>query len=510
MATEWNLLSLTYGLLLSFAILFCIYMYRTMSILRMLGVSGPTPLPFVGNLLTYRKGQRAAFAEWRRKYGRVYRIFEGLNPKLVVSDRDMVKQILVEDSTSFPFRKPLPIPTGLPSEGLTNASSISDHRRRRGVLTPAFSPEKLKMMVPLINRCADHLMETLEKMSREGTPFDAKRVFGCFSMDVIASTAFGIDVNSHKHPQDPFVQNAKKVDITEITALPPSVIIAGILSTFLPKYVLHKLGFAIFPADSVSFFRGVLKDIISKRTKLPPDQRRVDLLELMTRSNEDNIHNQDDVSKIRGLSQDEIITQTVAFFVAGYSSSSGLLANVALYLTKNPDVMDKLQHEMASVVKKTGEIQHEDIQRLEYMDMVLMETLRMVQFIRIPRLCIKDTTMKWITVPAGTEVVIYTGDLHMDPGYWKDPMTFNPERFSKEERAKQDPCTFLAFGAGPHKCIGMRLALMASKIALARLLQKYRFVPCPQTPGRDDFSLFDYDIWVKLKQLDDRNRSTAL
>eukprot|EP00058_Branchiostoma_floridae_P026508 XP_002611999.1 hypothetical protein BRAFLDRAFT_86958 [Branchiostoma floridae] len=349
---EWNLLSLTYGLLLLFIILFCIYVYRTMSVLRRLGVSGPSPLPFVGNFLTYRKGQRAAFAEWCQKYGRVYRIFEGLNPKLVVSDLEMVKQILVMDSTSFPFRKPFPLPIGLPAHGLTFAPFIPDHQRVRGVLTPAFSPEKIKMMVPLINKCANHLMENLEKMCSEGTTFDVKRVFGCFSMDVIASTAFGVDVNSHKNPQDAFVENARKIDITTFTALPPYLVIGGILSYFLPKYVLQKLGFAIFPADVVSFFRGVFDDIVDERSKQPPDQRRVDLLELMTRSNEDKIHKhlKDDEGErgVAGLSPDEMFSQVVAVFTAGYSNSSGLLANTALYLTKNPDVMDKLQREVAS------------------------------------------------------------------------------------------------------------------------------------------------------------------
>ncbi|XP_035690045.1 cytochrome P450 3A6-like [Branchiostoma floridae] len=269
-------------------------------------------------------------------------------------------------------------------------------------------------------------MENLEKMCSEGTTFDVKRVFGCFSMDVIASTAFGVDVNSHKNPQDAFVENARKIDITTFTALPPYLVIGGlspdemfsqvvavftagysnssgllantalyltknpdvmdklqrILSYFLPKYVLQKLGFAIFPADVVSFFRGVFDDIVDERSKQPPDQRRVDLLELMTRSNEDKIHKhlKDDEGERGGLSPDEMFSQVVAVFTAGYSNSSGLLANTALYLTKNPDVMDKLQH----------------------------------------------TTMKWITVPAGTEVVVDTGHLHMDHGYWEDPMTFNP------------------------------------------------------------------------------------
>ena len=37
------------------------------------------------------------------------------------------------------------------------------------------------------------------------------RVFGAYSMDVITSTSFGVNIDSLGNPQDPFVENAKKL-----------------------------------------------------------------------------------------------------------------------------------------------------------------------------------------------------------------------------------------------------------------------------------------------------------
>lgn len=54
-------------------------------------------------------------------------------------------------------------------------------------------------------------------------------------------------------------------------------------------------------------------------------------------------------------------------------------------------------------------------------------------------------------------------------------------RFTKEARASHHPGQFIPFGAGPRICIGMRLALLEAKIALASLIRNFRFSKCDQT-----------------------------
>jgi len=54
-------------------------------------------------------------------------------------------------------------------------------------------------------------------------------------------------------------------------------------------------------------------------------------------------------------------------------------------------------------------------------------------------------------------------------------------RFTPEEKAKRPPMCYLPFGTGSRSCIGMRLALLESKIALIKLMRKVSFVRSTKT-----------------------------
>ena len=54
-------------------------------------------------------------------------------------------------------------------------------------------------------------------------------------------------------------------------------------------------------------------------------------------------------------------------------------------------------------------------------------------------------------------------------------------RFTAEEKAKRPQLSHIPFGFGPRSCIGMRLALLQTKIALIEVLKKYTFIRAPET-----------------------------
>ncbi|XP_034507280.1 cytochrome P450 3A29-like [Ailuropoda melanoleuca] len=66
-------------------------------------------------------------------------------------------------------------------------------------------------MFPIIDQYGDVLVRNLRKEAEKGKPVNFKDIFGGYSMDVITSTSFGVNIDSLNNPQDPFVENAKKL-----------------------------------------------------------------------------------------------------------------------------------------------------------------------------------------------------------------------------------------------------------------------------------------------------------
>uniref|UniRef100_A0A8C6XJ09 unspecific monooxygenase n=1 Tax=Naja naja TaxID=35670 RepID=A0A8C6XJ09_NAJNA len=127
-------------------------------------------------------------------------------------------------------------------------------------------------------------------------------------------------------------------------------------------------------------------------------------------------------------------------------------------------------------------ITYEALMQIEYLDMVLSETLRMHPGIsRLQRVCKNTIELNGITIPKGMAIVIPPVILHFNPEYWPEPERFRPERFSKEVKEQINPYTYLPFGAGPRNCIGMRFAFLTMKAAVVSLMQHFTFQPCKET-----------------------------
>lgn len=60
-----------------------------------------------------------------------------------------------------------------------------------------------------------------------------------------------------------------------------------------------------------------------------------------------------------------------------------------------------------------------------------------------------------VELPVGMRVIIPIYGFHHDPDYYPDPATFDPERFTEENKRTRHPYTYLPFGEGPRNCIGI-------------------------------------------------------
>ncbi|XP_078414720.1 cytochrome P450 3A30-like [Cetorhinus maximus] len=470
----------TWILLLTFLLLLGWYSVLPYRLFKRLGVPGPRPLPFIGTFLHYRKGLFGFDTECYKKYGKMWGIYDGRQPILSLTDPDLIKVIFIKEFyTLFTNRRNFGL-NGPLAESILTAED-DNWKRIRSVLSPAFTSGRLKEMCPIIKHYTENLLKIAEKKAKLNESADMKDIFGAYSLDVVTSTAFSVDVDSINNPNGLFISNIKK--LIEFNFFNPLLILAMVFPTLLP--ILDKLGFSFFPRDVNTFFMNTLASLKAKRQK-GVHTVRVDFLQLMVDSQITNTNSQkqNDVSKStdKALTDTEILAQAMIFIFAGYETTSNTLSYIAHNLATHPDVQKKLQQEIDEAFPNKAPPTYDGVMRLEYMEMVILETLRLFPPApRIERVCKKDVQLNGVTVPKGTVVMVPAYVLHHDPAYWPEPEEFRPERFSKENKESRDANIFLPFGVGPRNCIGMRFAQLMMKMALASFLQHMTFVPCKET-----------------------------
>ena len=293
--------------------------------------------------------------------------------------------------------------------------------------------------------------------------------FSKLTLEAILSTAFGVDTNIQMGENTETLEKAK--------ALFEVPFIVRLIGRLPFGKLLLKIMFSV-RGNPATYLGDVVKEIIKTRRQQGLTGRK-DLLHLMMTANEETT-----VEGVSKLSDEEIVAQSIVFLLAGYETSSNTLSFILYHLALNPDVQDKLRTEINEAVESNAKRKslYELAQNMEYLDCVIKESQRLCPAApQVNRECCENYDLNGIHIPAGTEIMIPIYVLHHDPDAWQNPEKFDPERFRGPAKDARHAFQFLPFGAGPRNCIGMRFALMEVKIALVRILMKYKFVASPET-----------------------------
>ncbi|KAM6351639.1 cytochrome P450 3A12-like [Alca torda] len=473
-----NFSSVTWLLLIAFLGLLVLYGIWPFQAFKKLGIPGPRPLPFFGTFLEYRHGILQFDQKCFEKYGKIWGIFDGRQPVLAVLDTVLIKNILVKECyTIFTNRRTFGLSGIL--ESAINVAQDEKWKRIRTILSPTFTSGKLKEMFPVIVHYGEKLVKNIEKKVANGDVVNTKDIFGAYSMDVVTSTSFSVNIDSMSNPSDPFVTNIKK--FLKLSFLNPVFVFVVLFPFVIP--VLEKMNFTLLPSKVMDFFNGVFIKMKKEREK-GGSTNRVDFLQLMVDSQSSRGSSKSaETDSYKSLSDEEILAQALIFVFAGYETTSSTLSYLSYNLATHPDVQQRLQDEIDANLPNKATPTYNAITQMEYLDMVVNECLRLFPVGgRIERVCKKTVELNGVTIPKGMVVMIPLYTMHRDPAHWPEPEEFRPERFSKESKESIDPYTFLPFGAGPRNCIGMRFALLTLKVAVVVLLQNFSFRTCKDTP----------------------------
>ena len=326
-----------------------------------------------------------------------------------------------------------------------------------------------------------------------------QEVFGKFSLDSLATCAFGINPQSFEDESTIFVKYAARIfTMTSMDNL-------KIFSRLIPFCAeLQKfLNLNAHKPKETKFFRDVIRQTIQHRRET--GERPNDLIDLMIdcmKTSKDSEENNTDVvdqyendmklehnKKKLEFDEDIIVSTALILLVAGYDTTGMTLSFMGYYLSMHPDIQSRLQGEIDQAFEKNGGKlpEYQAIQELPYLEMCIMESLRLMTPIGgLIRVCTKDYKFPntHVEVKKNDVVLIPASGIHRDGKYYPNPNQFNPENFSKEAKQSRSPYAFLGFGQGPRACIGMRFALLEAKVAMMMVLSNYTFVYSQKNPDK--------------------------
>jgi pimeloyl-[acyl-carrier protein] synthase len=147
------------------------------------------------------------------------------------------------------------------------------------------------------------------------------------------------------------------------------------------------------------------------------------------------------------LSKDELLSTCVTFLVAGHETTTSLIGNGVLALMEHPDQWAAIKADPSLVPKAVEEI-------LRFESPVA----------RQPRLIREDTDMGGQALKRGDIAFQMLGAANRDPERFDDPDRFDIRR---------EPNRHIAFGLGPHFCIGAPLSRAEGQIALTTLAARF-------------------------------------
>jgi len=284
----------------------------------------------------------------------------------------------------------------------------AEHTRLRGLVNKAFTPRIVSRLEARMHALAEELVEAAVAQGES---------------DLVQSLTYPLPVTV----------------IAEIIGIPAQD--RAQFKTWSDRAVAN-LGVAFlggFDAERVKAQIALRQEMREYLIPLAEERKRVPREDLMTGLVQAEV----DGSR---LSHDEMLQMLILLLVAGNETTTTLIQNIVLELLGHPAWMERVRADRSLVPG------------------VIEETLRHsspVQF--APRRALVNTTLHGVAIEPNDFVLCWIGSANRDPRVFENSETFDPAR---------EKSPHIAFGFGPHYCLGANLARLEARVALQALLTK--------------------------------------
>ncbi|XP_051157558.1 cytochrome P450 306a1 isoform X2 [Leptopilina boulardi] len=429
---------------------------------------GPWQLPFLGYLpFINAKSPHLTLTALAKQYGSIFGINMGSVYAVVLSDHNIIRQVLAKEE--FSGRAPLYLTHGImKGYGLICAEGESWKEQRKFAIKclKDFGIVKYSCIKrdKLEERILTSVNQVILKLQDQGCSEDGIDPFhilhhclGNFINDLV----FGITYDEN----DETWMKLQKLQEEGLKYIG----VAGPLN-FLPflRHLPRYKNMMKFVTDGQKETHRIYQKLIEKHEKDPTT------LDHFLAAFTSEMKKRMMTSEISSFADPQIYYLLADMYGAGVDTTLTTLRWFLLFIALHFKEQEEIQKELDAVIGDRR-LTLNDSSSLPRLEAAIAETQRIRSIVPLgfPHGSIKDSKICGYDIPKGSMIIPLQWAVHMDSRFWSEPEKFKPERFLAEDGSLAKPEAFLPFQSGKRMCVGDELARMILLFFTAHILQSF-------------------------------------
>lgn len=404
----------------------------------------------------FRKNPLSFLERMAREFGDISYLKLGRESIFFINHPDLIRDVLVTNHRNFAKGRAFARTRALLGEGLLTSEG-DFHRRQRRMIQPAFHTQRIATFAAAMTRHA----ERTRRQWRDGARLEIVHEMMRLTLAVVADTLFGADLESEASE----VGAALSATMESLSAM--------MLLPFVG--VLEKL--PLPPVRRMKACRSKLDEIVYRliNERRASGKQHGDLLSmLLIAQDEENV----DVR----MTDEQVRDEAMTIVLAGQLTTANALSWTWYLLSKYPEAETRLHEELDQVLGGRSPALA-DIQALSYVEKVIRESLRLYPPAWMTaRRALGNYQMGDYVAPARSIVMMSQYVMQRDARYFREPLRFDPERWTPEFKVALPKYAYFPFGGGPRGCIGEGFAWMEMILVVATLAQQWKLRLRPGHP----------------------------
>ncbi|KAJ3534146.1 hypothetical protein NMY22_g7047 [Coprinellus aureogranulatus] len=398
--------------------------------------------------------------------------------------------------------------------GMGLLATLGDHhRKQRKMLNPVFSIAHMREMTPTFYGIGRQLQASFKELVSSGEQeIEMYSWITRTALELIGQSGYGYSFDTLK---------LDAVEHRYAKALKRFIILLGDLPMTMARLAFYPLIDSLFSPQTQRLLMGMLPwknlhelrdvcdlmhetsvEIFDAAKKALEDgggasSRRVgngkDIMSILLRANME-AEEQD------RLPEHELLAQITTLTFAATDTTSNSLSRIIHLLAENPQIQEKLRHELVEAYEGREELDYETLSNLPYLEAVCRESLRLhtplpylarearqdsVLPLSQPIKTAKGEELESIFIPKDSKLLISMHGCNLDPAIWgPDAHEWKPERWLQplpqsvsDAKVPGIYSNLMTFLGGSRACIGFKFAQLEMKVILSLLIRSFHFSP---------------------------------